>query len=61
MQADYSLGYASLSGFRASICTPFKFYDLAKEQATRLVIYPFQIMDATYKYYLGGQSIISTS
>ena len=51
MQADYSLGYASLSGFRASICTPFKFYDLEKEEATELVIYPFQIMDATYKYY----------
>ena len=48
---EYSMGYADQSGFRASICTPFKFYDLDTEAATNLTIYPFTVMEATYQYY----------
>ena len=43
---DYSLGYSSLNGFRASTCTPFCFYDLEKEEKTDLKLHPFIFMDS---------------
>jgi hypothetical protein len=49
---DYSLGYASQLGFRASICTPFRFYDLLNEQETHLIIRPFAFMDGTMSDYM---------
>jgi len=52
VQDDYTMGYATYPGFRASICHPFHFYDLELEQSTPLRIYPFIVMDATFKYYL---------
>jgi hypothetical protein len=52
---DYTMGYAYRVGFRASICTPFYFYDLDNEQITGLKIHPFAVMDATLKYYMKVQ------
>ncbi|MGI8893370.1 MAG: polysaccharide deacetylase family protein [Bacteroidia bacterium] len=49
---DYTMGYANDVGFRASICSPFRFYDLDMENETTLTIYPFAVMDATLLYYL---------
>jgi hypothetical protein len=49
---DFTMGYASTPGFRASICTPYYFYDIDREEKTTLMIYPFCFMDATFKYYL---------
>lgn len=49
---DYTMGYALQVGFRASICTPFYFYDLDLEKPTNLRIHPFAVMDATLKYYM---------
>ncbi|MFM7080061.1 MAG: polysaccharide deacetylase family protein [Bacteroidota bacterium] len=49
---EYSMGLNLQLGFRASICTPFFFYDLDNEQATTLRIHPFAVMDATMKYYM---------
>ena len=49
---DYTMGYAANLGFRASICTPFYFYDLEIENTTILKINPFAVMDATCNYYL---------
>ncbi len=49
---DYSMGYADDIGFRASIATPFFWYDLTKENTTSLLIHPFQVMDVTLRNYL---------
>ena len=48
---DYTMGFASQTGFRAGICTPFRFYDLEQEIETPLTIHPFPFMDGTYIYY----------
>lgn len=49
---DYTMGFASQIGFRASICTPFNFYDLDMELETKLKVHPFAIMEGTLKYYM---------
>jgi hypothetical protein len=49
---DYTLGYASQLGFRASICSSFNFYNIDQENRTSLKMYPFAVMDATMQYYL---------
>lgn len=49
IKEDYTMGYAECIGFRASICTPFKFYDLKAERMVDLMLYPFAIMDRSLK------------
>lgn len=49
---DFTMGYASQVGFRASIASSFNFYDLDLETETKLRIHPFAIMDGTLKDYL---------
>jgi len=49
---DYTMGFASELGFRAGTCTPFYFYDLDEEVECKLKVFPFQVMEATLKYYL---------
>jgi len=48
---DYTMGYSEEAGFRASICTPYYFYDLDTESATKLKIVPFTVMEASFQYY----------
>ncbi len=43
---EHSLGFADRSGFRASTCTPFPWYDLEREEETGLTLFPFQAMDS---------------
>jgi hypothetical protein len=43
---DFSMGYGSSNGFRASIASPFYWYDLKKEEKTSLLIHPFCYMEA---------------
>lgn len=48
---DYSMGYASEPGFKASIADPFKFYNLVSETETPLIIHPITLMDVTLRDY----------
>ncbi len=49
---DYTMGYASQVGFRASTCTPFFFYDLDLETECKLKVFPFALMDGTLREYM---------
>lgn len=59
ISGDYSMGYGSINGFRASVATPFYWYDLEQEQETNLVVHPFCFMDAN-AYYEQQQSAEET-
>ena len=48
--ADYSMGYGSINGFRASVASSFYWYNLQTEQATSLRIHPFCFMDTNSLY-----------
>ncbi len=48
--ADYSMGYGSINGFRASVAAAFYWYDLQKDEATTLRIHPFCFMEANSFY-----------
>ncbi len=58
---DYSMGYGSINGFRASISTPYHWYDLKKEERTQLLIHPFCFMDANayYEQNLSAQEALA--
>lgn len=49
---DYSMGYGTVNGFRASTCNSFLWFDLEKEQTTSLRIHPFAYMEANSFYEL---------
>ena len=45
---DYSMGFPAMHGFRAGTCTPFYFYNLKEEKATKLKIFPVTFMEGTF-------------
>ena len=47
---DYSMGYGSINGFRASTGSSFDWYNLLEEKITALRIHPFCFMDANCFY-----------
>ncbi len=47
---DYSMGYGSINGFRASVASSYLWYDLSEEKTTALRIHPFCFMDANCFY-----------
>lgn len=47
---DYSMGYGSINGFRASVASSFYWFDLAKNESTSLLVFPFCFMDANSYY-----------
>lgn len=49
---DYTMGFAAQPGFRAGICTTFKWYDIEMERSTALRVHPFAIMDGTLRDYM---------
>ncbi|MDP4263658.1 MAG: polysaccharide deacetylase family protein [Bacteroidota bacterium] len=50
IQFDFSMGYGSINGFRASVASPFYWYDLEKERQTGLMVFSFCQMDANSFY-----------
>jgi hypothetical protein len=46
IEKDFSMGYGTINGFRASVAAPFAWYDLDKDEETTLRIFPFCFMDA---------------
>lgn len=56
IENDYTMGYATHSGFRAGTSESFLFFDLLSNKETHLRIHPFCFMEATYKYY-GSNSV----
>lgn len=46
IKEDFTLGYGTHNGFRASYCLPFFWYNLAEEKSTTLCLHPFCYMDA---------------
>jgi hypothetical protein len=47
---EYSMGYGSINGFRASVASSFYWYDIEKEVQTAFRIHPFCFMDANAYY-----------
>lgn len=47
---DYSMGYGSINGFRASVASSFYWYDLGMELTTKLLLHPFCFMEANSFY-----------
>jgi hypothetical protein len=52
---EFSMGYGTINGFRASVSSSFYWYDLPREQSTWLTVYPFCFMDAN-SFYEQNQS-----
>jgi hypothetical protein len=48
---DYTMIYASQTGFRTGLCIPFKWFDLEKNAATDLIIHPSTVMEGTLRDY----------
>ncbi|MCW3119867.1 MAG: hypothetical protein JWM28_3949 [Chitinophagaceae bacterium] len=46
IEFDFSMGYGSINGFRASVAAPFYWYDLERDATAKLLLYPFCYMDA---------------
>lgn len=50
IKEDYSMGYGSINGFRASVASAFYWYNLKIENSTDLLIHPFCFMEANSYY-----------
>ena len=53
IEEDHTMGYADQIGFRASVATPFPWFDLSRNIQSALTVVPFTFMDATLNMYLG--------
>jgi hypothetical protein len=54
---DWSMGFPDAVGFRAGTSQSFYWYDLEREEATRLRVHPFAFMDTTARDYLGWSAV----
>jgi hypothetical protein len=46
IKEEFSMGYGTINGFRASVASPFYWYDFEREEQTDLLVYPFCYMEA---------------
>lgn len=53
---DYTMGFASETGFRAGTAHSFRLFNLATNSAESLIIHPFCLMDVTLKNYMQYQT-----
>lgn len=53
IRADYSMCFPTRPGFRAGIASSYNFFDILKNETTKLKIHPFQVMDVTLHHYRG--------
>jgi hypothetical protein len=53
IEKDFSMGYGSANGFRASMASSFYWYDLKAENKTSLMLFPFCFMDSSSFYEKG--------
>ena len=60
---DYTMIYASQSGFRTGLCMPYKWFDLKKNEATNLTIHTSIVMEGTLRDYnkLSSEKAMSNS
>ena len=56
---DYSMGYGSINGFRASVASSFYWYNLKAEAVTNLRLHPFCFMDANSFFEQGQTAAVS--
>ena len=52
IEEEYSMGYADMPGFRSGTSTPHYFFDVERNQKTKLKIFPLIVMDASLRDYL---------
>jgi len=50
IEKEFSMGYGTTNGFRASIASSFYWYDLKAEKKTGLMLFPFCFMDSNSFY-----------
>ncbi len=49
IEEDYTMGYPDMPGFRAGTCYPFSWYDLQREEETKLKFIPLTVMDGALR------------
>lgn len=50
IKEEYSMGYGTINGFRASVASSFYWYDIENEFQTKLRVHPFCYMDSNSIY-----------
>lgn len=50
IKKDFSMGYGTINGFRASVASPFYWFNLTENKVTNLQVYPYCFMDANSFY-----------
>lgn len=49
---DYTMAHSPLPGFRSGMCTPYRWYDLLREEDTTLTLHPSAVMEGTLRDYM---------
>lgn len=50
IRMEYSMGYGSINGFRASTSLPFHWFDLKNNASTELMVHPFCFMECNARF-----------